>query len=128
MPHSWAAAEMISLLRDMLLSEDGGWLVVNAGAPDSWFDPGTTVALRNAATQYGTATVELTRASADGTSAPDLRVVLDGNPPNGWRVRLPGAPTSVLVDGEARLLESGAALLVGPGPHVALLNCSATGS
>jgi hypothetical protein len=50
MPHSWAAAEMVSLVRDMLLSEDDGWLVVNSGAPDGWFEPGDSVTLRSAPT------------------------------------------------------------------------------
>ena len=39
MPHSWAAAEFIGLVRGMLLDEDDGWLLVDSGAPDAWFAP-----------------------------------------------------------------------------------------
>jgi hypothetical protein len=121
MPHSWAAAEMIGLVRGMLLDEDEGWLVVNAGAPDAWFEPGKTVALRGAPTHYGLASVELTRLASIRGAEADLRVTLDGSPLLGWRVRLPGEPRQVRIDdgppsnvgdGEVRLTPGAHRILV----------------
>jgi hypothetical protein len=99
MPHSWAAAEYISLVRDMVLTEDGGALVVNGGTPESWLDASKHVILQGAPTHFGRVSVSLTRLDSPGDgSQPDLRVELAGDPPEGWRVRLPGSPTTVLVD------------------------------
>src|SRR5262249_20813163 len=36
MPHAWASAELVNLVRDMLLYEDGDTLVVGAGVPAAW--------------------------------------------------------------------------------------------
>lgn len=118
MPHSWAAAELISLLRDMLISEDEGWLVVNSGAPDAWFRPGSRVAVLDAPTMYGPATVVLTRAPDDVSRPPDLSVTLEGSPPNGWHLRLPGQPVRAIVDGVAReQMPTTNILTLEPGPH-----------
>jgi hypothetical protein len=123
MPHSWAAAELISLARDMLLSEQDGRLLVNSGAPDAWLAPGQHVALRDAPTQYGPATISLTRLS-DGP-APDLRVEVAGAPPAGWSVRLPGTPGSVSIDDGPPLPAPTDPVQVGPGPHTLLVRYDA---
>jgi hypothetical protein len=109
MPHSWAAAELISLLRDMVLAEEDGWLLVGDGVPDAWLAPGRRVALLNAPTHYGTVNVSMARPSAS-----ELRLQLDGAPPRGFRVRLPGAPLSVRVDGLATPLSSDGQLRLAP--------------
>ena len=93
MPHSWAAAELISLLRDLVVAEHDGWLDVNPGIPDNWLEPGKHVALRNAPTEYGLVNVSLSRLDAE------LKVQLDGAPPLGWRLRVPGTPAQVSIDG-----------------------------
>jgi hypothetical protein len=56
--------------------------VVNSGAPDAWFSG--TLSLRNAPTWYGVASISVRR---DGRRT---RVELVGDPPRGWRLRLPG--------------------------------------
>jgi hypothetical protein len=98
MPHSWAAAELISLLRDMIVSEQDGTLLVNSGTPDSWLLPGKHVVLTNAPTEYGTVNVSLVRTDTE------LTIRLDGAPPSGWRVRLPGRPDAVLPSGSQTLV------------------------
>jgi hypothetical protein len=98
MPHSWAAAELISLLRDMLVTEQDGALLVNSGAPDSWLLPGKHIILKNAPTEYGTVSMSLVRSDTD------LTIRLDGTPPAGWRVRLPGRPDAVLPSGPQTLV------------------------
>jgi hypothetical protein len=98
MPHSWAAAELISLLRDMIVAEQDGALLVNSGAPDSWLLPGEHIILKNAPTEYGSVNISLVRSDTE------LTIRLDGVPPAGWRVRLPGRPDAVLPSGSQTLV------------------------
>jgi len=98
MPHSWAAAELISLLRDMIVAEQDGALLVNSGTPDSWLLPGKHIELKNAPTEYGPVNISLVRTDTE------LTIRLDGTPPAGWRVRLPGRPDEVLPSGAQTLV------------------------
>jgi hypothetical protein len=79
MPHAWASAELVNLLRDMLLYEDGDRLVVGAGVPASW--AGKPFAVHHAPTRWGP--VDLT-VSADGQVT-----VAGAQPPGGIELRLP---------------------------------------
>jgi hypothetical protein len=103
---------LIALLRDIVLSEEDGWLLVDDGAPDAWLDTGRRVSLSAAPTHYGLASVSLWR-----VSAAELRVQLDGSPPAGWRVRLPGSPSSVRVDAADVPVPSDSQLRVPTGAH-----------
>jgi hypothetical protein len=98
MPHSWAAAELISLLRDMVVAEQDGVLFVNSGTPDAWLLPGKHIVLRSAPTEYGLVNISLTRSEAE------LTVRLEGVPPAGWRVRIPGRPDAILPSGSQTLV------------------------
>jgi hypothetical protein len=98
MPHSWAAAELISLLRDTIVAEQDGALLINSGTPDTWLAPGKHITLKNAPTEYGPVSISLVRSDTD------LTVRLDGAPPAGWRVRLPGRPDAVLPSGSQTLV------------------------
>jgi hypothetical protein len=119
MPHSWAAAELISLLRDMVVSEQDGVIQVNGGTPDSWLDAGQHVTLTNAPSEYGPLNVSSVRGalSAAAGGAPDLSVQLDGNPPRGWLVRVPGTPSQVAIDGAPLGSVSASVIPVPPGAH-----------
>ncbi len=72
MPHSWAAAELISLLRDLVIAEQDGWLQVNSGIPD-------------------------------------------------WRIRLPGTPAQVIVDGSPSGVSTEGTLELPGGRHAVLI-------
>jgi hypothetical protein len=112
MPHSWAAAELISLLRDMVLTEQNGALLVNGGAPAGWLDPGNHILLRNAPTYYGRVSIDLQRYSSD------LLVSLSGKPPLGWRVRIPPNAQHLVVDGVSQPAPSGDVVHVPSGTHM----------
>jgi hypothetical protein len=118
MPHSWAAAELVSVLRDMLLNEQDGVLVVNSGTPEAWLDAGHHVILRDAPTQYGPASIELLRseAPADGR-APELNIRVSGAPPRGWRVRIPANARQVVIDDAPAVPQSGVMIQLATGPH-----------
>jgi hypothetical protein len=75
MPHNWASAEFIRLVRHLLVLERGDELHLLEGLPAEWVRPGMAVRLREVATQFGPMSLEL-RAGADGT-----RAVLQLDPP-----------------------------------------------
>jgi hypothetical protein len=79
MPHAWASAELVNLVRDMLLFEDGDLLVVGAGVPESW--AGKPFAIRHAPTRWGS--VDLTVSAAGEVQ------VAGAQPPGGLELRLP---------------------------------------
>ncbi len=119
MPHSWAAAELISLLRDLVVAEQDGWLEVNSGIPDTWLEPGKHVILRDAPTEYGPVSVSLIRTAAD------LNMTVEGSPPLGWQLRLPGTPRQITVDGSPVTASTSAGLQVPSGPHAILVSYAA---
>jgi hypothetical protein len=100
MPHGWAASELINLLRDVLLTEQGDRLVIGAGVPRRWLLSGREIAIENAPTPFGPAGYSLTAAvteRADGSLSGTVRVRRLGPaaPPGGYRLALPDQPTPV---------------------------------
>jgi hypothetical protein len=124
MPHSWAAAELISLLRDMVVSEQDGLVQVSSGTPDAWLDAGKHITLNNAPSEYGPLNVSMSRATVlpGAGGVPDLAVQLDGNPPRGWLVRVPGSPSQVAIDGAPAVRIQAAAIPVPSGAHRLLVH------
>jgi hypothetical protein len=53
MPEAWANANLVLLLRDMLLNERDGKLALLPGLPESWVPEGTSVDLENAPVTTG---------------------------------------------------------------------------
>ncbi len=66
MPHGWAAANHVLLLRDLLLYESNGALVVGAGVPDSWLQGPSPIQVTAAPTAFGP--VSVTMAATGGGS------------------------------------------------------------
>jgi hypothetical protein len=59
----------------------------------------------------------MSRATGDGITPPDLRVALEGNPPRGWQIHLPGAPTELQIDGGVEQGTSTSEVRLGSGSH-----------
>ncbi len=57
--HGWAAAEFLNLVRDLLVREEGGQLLLLSGTPESWFQHGATVEVSSAPTLHGTVSLHL---------------------------------------------------------------------
>jgi hypothetical protein len=72
MPHNWASAEFIRLVRHLLILERGDALHLFEGLPKAWLAPGKRLAVRDVLTEFGTISLQLDVA-ADGASA-QLRV------------------------------------------------------
>ncbi len=67
-PHLWAAAMYVILLRNMLVREDGADLHFASAVPLAWLDAGKEVAFRDAPTTFGRAGLWL-KADADALHA-----------------------------------------------------------
>jgi hypothetical protein len=111
MPHNWASAEFVRLVRHMLILERGDELHLFEGLPAKWARPGAVTKLQEILTEFGPMNAEL-RVAADGTkanlqlSAPSRRnpiaVVLHLD---GWsgRTGTISLPTTTYVDPDIEL-------------------------
>ncbi len=68
MPHNWASAEFIRLVRHCLALERGGELHLFEGLPAAWVHPGAVLQMRDIQTDFGPLTLSL-RVSGDGRTA-----------------------------------------------------------
>ena len=92
MPHGWAIAEYWLLIRDSIVFEDDGRLVLLAGVPEEWFRDPKGMRVRGLATYFGRLDLSYTVA---GTST-ELELAGTAAPPDGFILRLPpGAGASV---------------------------------
>ena len=105
MPHGWAIAELHLLLRDCLVFESDGQLVLLAGVPEDWFRMPGGMEIENLPTHFGALSLSwgLTERGAM------LRLGGDALPPGGFVLSLPESlGTSVRVSDEpARLVNQG---------------------
>ncbi len=113
-PHGWFAAEYRTLLRTMLVREDGDTLHLLSVISPDWIGAGKTIAVRQAPTNFGTAAFTLEQPSAgqailhlspDFTAPPQQIVVhlpwfvelksatADGKPANAHKGALTVAPS-----------------------------------
>ena len=53
MPHNWASAELIRLVRDLIVLERGDELHLLEGLPRAWLKPGAITCLEGVATDFG---------------------------------------------------------------------------
>ena len=101
MPHSWMAAEMVLLIRDMLVREESDSIAIGP-VLDTWLPPGGTIAIRDFPTALGPQGYTLRR-SADGAT---LTLSLAGiPPPGGYTLHVPpglGARTYSVDGGPAQ--------------------------
>jgi hypothetical protein len=118
--HGWAAAEFLNLIRDLLVREESGALLLLSGAPAEWFRPGLAMGAEGAPTLHGEVsfrvecaeramTVRWTRARLDHQDPAPLYLCLPyeygkrlgapGEPHGGfWRVPLPEDAGSLFLE------------------------------
>ncbi len=58
-PHGWFAAELVALIRNMLVRERDGGIELLSAVPGRWLGPGRATIVRDAPTKYGTVDVSL---------------------------------------------------------------------
>ncbi len=122
MPHGWAAAEYVNLMRDCLIMEQNGQLALGAGVPFRWLTDGQTVAIENAPTQFGVGGMRMRgylKGPPTGRSGVSGQIQVtrlgDARPPGGFRLVFPfdQVPSRVIVDGVGRPLENGRSVDLG---------------
>jgi len=99
LPHGWACAEYVSLIRDMLVCEVGDAVVLTAGVPSHWLEHGRRIEFERAPTHFGKLSCKIASRAAAGEIALDLKT--DVQPPGGiiWQVPpLAGRVDSVVVN------------------------------
>jgi len=85
MPHGWAVAELHLLLRDCLLFEDGGRVVLLAGVPPEWFTAAGGMAFDNMPTHFGSLSLRY----KPTTGGAELALTGPAEPPGGFELRMP---------------------------------------
>jgi hypothetical protein len=89
MPHNWASAEFIRLVRHLIVLERGDELHLLEGVPPAWLVPGKSVRLKAVLTEFGPISLEL-RLAADGREAVLTLDPPRRNPPKRIVVHLAG--------------------------------------
>jgi hypothetical protein len=118
MPHNWASAEFIHLVRNLMVVERGEELHLMSGVPEEWLRPGAELKLDRTPTRFGPVTLRA-EISEEGTVT--LRIRQD----TAWRLRperctvhlperthfrslrLEGKPLKIPRDGKLELPEKG---------------------
>jgi hypothetical protein len=118
MPHGWATAELFLLLRDCLLFEDCGRLVLLAGVPPRWFEDPAGLKLEGLRTHFGPCSLKLEPLPQSGETV--LTLGESCRPPGGFVLRLPaGLEASVTVDGAPAACVEGQDVLLPAGTREA---------
>jgi len=98
MPHAWASADYVSLIREMLINEQDTFISLFEGTPLWWFTDNRTVTIQNAPTHFGTISVHtygnLTIDNNKWLGKLHLDVSGD-SPPNGYQWKLPQTPSKL---------------------------------
>jgi hypothetical protein len=87
MPHGWAIAEFHLLLRDSLLFEEEGQIVLFSGIPETWFTNTVGMSWSKLPTWFGSSKLRYEYVAAKKEALLDLEGT---RPPNGYRLRMPG--------------------------------------
>ncbi|MHC4178681.1 MAG: hypothetical protein ACYSWU_14315, partial [Planctomycetota bacterium] len=97
MPHGWAVAEFVLLVRDCLVVEDGDHLRLLPGVPPEWFTHPKGMRIEDLPTHFGKCSLVY---RPSGTRA-TLTLSGQATPPAGFLLALPGSPEAkVTVDGK----------------------------
>jgi hypothetical protein len=90
MPHNWASAEFIRLVRHLLVFERGEVLELLPGLPRAWLKPGAVVYLERTPTRFGPVTLRAEQVNATLTIDVQFDAHWPRRPVDIW-LHLPGA-------------------------------------
>jgi hypothetical protein len=99
MPHNWASAELIRLVRNLLIFERGSDLELLHGLPREWWpEPDRPLVVSKSATRFGPVSIEFSR--TDGEAVLDIALASDwSEKAREIRLLLPGEAKSAVVNG-----------------------------
>jgi hypothetical protein len=101
-PHGWSQAELWLLQRAVLVEEWADGLLLFAGVPERWLQPGARIAFRDFPTWYGKATAELNVDSAARNATVHVSGLRAGTP---VRISLPRGHVDTVADGATIMLD-----------------------
>ncbi|MBC8078844.1 MAG: hypothetical protein H7X86_00745 [Gorillibacterium sp.] len=110
MPHNWASAEFIRLVRHLLVMEQGDDLLLLPGLPDEWLPQEEALVLENTPTRYGLVSLQL---SKDETHGYRLKYVREPGNQQPARVLIYWDGQLLQVEGADVAAESGMIVLPG---------------
>jgi hypothetical protein len=87
MPHGWAVAEFVLLLRDSLVLEDGDRLRLLSGVPPEWFTHPQGMVIENLPTHFGKCSLVYQPAGKLAL----LTLSSEASPPGGFLLSLPSS-------------------------------------
>jgi len=109
MPHGWAITELHLLMRDCLLLEDSGRLVLLPGVKPAWFNAAEGMSVANMPTHFGACSFAYKRTATGavleltGDAAPPEGFVLCLPPKLGAKASVAGKPLKVADDGRCTI-------------------------
>ena len=103
MPHNWASAEFIRLVRHLIVFERGETLDLLAGLPPEWMFPGAVTELAQTPTRFGPVSIRVAVGENGQFTVTFVRDTSRPRQPTGVRMRLP-AGTSVTVNGAVQVV------------------------
>ncbi|WP_113701874.1 hypothetical protein [Nonomuraea lactucae] len=96
MPHNWASAEFVRLVRHMLVFERGDGLDLLPGVPRGWVEPGSAIRVERTPTRFGRVTLDA-RASEEALEVRVSREAAPGpDPVSRGDTAVPGQVTATL--------------------------------
>ncbi len=124
MPHCWVAADLLNLLRGMLVYEEENRLVLMAGIPRVWLDSHQTIQLRDAPTYFGKLSLALSVNREQEEQRIRIAITGDARPEAGFHFRLPILPEevqSILVENEPIHLQADGSFTIPGAAHQILI-------
>lgn len=99
MPHTWAGSGIVNGVREMLIRETGGKLILLQGVPEKWLRDGNGIRLGGMPTWFGAVDVRARMTERRAT----IELGGTANPPDGFEIFWPveGKPSRVAVDGKS---------------------------
>lgn len=99
-PHGWTSAELFLLLRDCMLYENEGTLVIGAGVPKSWMECKESFGISNVSTYFGKVMWKFDPYSHL------LTIEIEHPPDNGCKIALPGITVLKFREGKGNIIKT----------------------
>jgi hypothetical protein len=118
MPHGWAAAQFVHLLRNCLVYEDGNSLELCWGVQPDWLTDGAQIEAKDAPTQYGRIQFALRRAGSELVLDYERKHNKDQAIPEAVHFHVPPSLqgiTALCVNGQVQPVSSGQSVLLAVG-------------
>lgn len=107
MPHNWASAEFVRLVRHLLVFERGETLELLAGLPPAWAKPGDEVLIERTPTRFGPVSLRLCVEQGGRFTVECGFDPAWPRSPQAIRLRLPEGASDVQVDGQPVVAQDG---------------------